>query len=369
MKTNVKYDDTTASYELLYSIKLTANESKIWFYAQKSGFIMEIERKTGIMRCISSINDLGTLHYRTVYYFNGKLYLLPFLSTDLYIYDIQTSDDVVIKMDDENCYLTGCIEHNSILYMFGPKTPYIYKYNTLNDSVYRVDVSRNGTPVFDNYFWTESFIKNDILYIPLINGGIITLDINSEGTNCLLLRKENEVWILFHIEPCEDGLHAIYADEALNIWTLLCDYKGYEVRRVPISIETGWNVYPYIQTVYSKGNWITFPYNSGKIHVINDTDGKVHTMSDNYLVNKDKEAFGGAVKLNPDETCLVDQARSELIIVTGNDQIQRIKLVLSSDETERINNMFRKKMLASRDIINELATVYTLDNFIEALWL
>ncbi len=360
--------------KLLDHAVLTATDNRIWYIAQLPGCLMEIDPENGVAECKAVLSRQNReLEYRSIYYYEGKIYCPPFASDSLCIYDLYTgnTERVVIDNEGRDCFITGCIARNGCLYMLSNKLPYIFVYDISSQKTKKILIDKERLKIDDqmkSWFWTEVFLFEDTIICPLISGGLIIID-ESDEVRFVPVEAGNGQWIFRRFCLKGDILFFICTDSEYKTRTGSCDLEGkvIDIKEIPGDGQAG--IHPYIHAHFAGDKWIAFPTRKKTADIIDIASGKV---TGSFEIGKEGDRgfspVRSSVNTEDGRACFINIASGELLSVNIGDLTTEIKAVSFTENAKQIAVEFIQNWMShSKDIIRELEDPDNLENFIKGI--
>lgn len=272
---------------MFYHIKLATNGKKLWYVAEPYSLLMEIDIATKKMQCLGKIPESDVDYsYRGLYYYENKLYLMPYDGRNLCEYDIVNKKYTVIQLDNRYQYrLTGAIFRDGNIYMYGTMG-LIVKY-CLKDQkatiifIQNSHVTNNVIPL-----WWDGVIYDDKIILPSLDSNIIVEINNNDEVIIDRMGVKYEKWSEVHINLLENTLAAVYQSELgyINI----VKYKEKEIIKhkgfVEKDFEIG-KIKPYIWATNWKDKWFFIPEYGTRLFYIDYTKDELLYLKNNNMDN------------------------------------------------------------------------------------
>lgn len=352
----------------LKHIYCTSNGEKAWYVAEMLSLVMEVNLATNSFKCLFEIpGDTPICTYRTVYYHKNKLYVIPYNSQILYIYDLDNNSiDQVNIGNGSNSYATGCISRNEYLYIFGA-TARICKYNTNTGIIKSIDVvpaeaGMNYSPA--QWFWTEAFLSANDIYIPFCDAKeLIKIDAYD---NCSYIRLGNGgTCEALSILQNEKGFRSIFLLDNCIHMEKYGENGGIEEQAIISSFPSlGEKLYSHASFV--NNGWLLLPYRSKSIFFISDGENKARMIYDLGIPEKRFEGHIGSAFNCISNTargclCAIDLVLGDMIVITEELKITDAKLEFSVEALNQLKELNRNKVLYGSHMIEESEVVGVAD--------
>ena len=364
-------------YSLMYNVNMVTNGKLIWHFAEKTGFVMEIEIATGRMECLFYIPNLNN-EYRILSYCNNQLFVLPYNSNIMYVYDLDIREvtRVSLTMSIEKCLCTGCAFFNDELYIYG-QTQYIYKYHTENKkvtSVLDVKVQCEDKKIMmreNNWFWTKPVIYANKLFLLMYRNGATVVD-NEDGMIYLPLGNEDESWVLKEMSIDNDIINVLCTDSKSNTTYRTYNLQGDELSCTKMEYNYQWVTLPYLRAEWNKRGWILFPYLDASIRYFDALSCTLTVLytSINTNTKHAREYFSAETITNNsgDHYWLIDLARGSLMGIDAVSLgIAEKKLYFDKKGVTDFRTIFEDKAISKKHIVYEKSELETLDSYVNLL--
>lgn len=358
-------------YLLGHKAEVTDGE-KIWYIAELSGFLMEVNILSKELKAIWKIPCAATeCSYRLLFYYDHKIYIFPYYQKTIYIYDLHTMDYEQIEIK-KNPELMGCIKRDKFLYVFGSK-PEILKFNMENHTVMYIDMRSkicNWKEIFSDWFWTNAFTLNEFICIPVANTNIIILIDQNDNISSLCLGKKQEKWILVNIQADSERYHAIYCrGEKDNVRTYIAEFdlKGKLIWENSIEEKYSYKIYPFLKAVWVREKWICLPFGRAEVVIRDKEHEEILYKAKNgidFLSDVMQGLFFCSVQVNSNMICGIDQSNGSLLSIA----LDEWKVDYSElKQEERLWELLEKSYqdaVSSKTVINEMKSFYDLKSYI-----
>lgn len=315
-----------SQYWLRHDAEVTDGK-RIWYIAELSGFLMEVNLHFKELKIIWKIpNSVKSCSYRVLFYYNQKIYIFPYYQRTIYIYDLNTAEYEKIDVK-KSLELMGIIKRDCFLYGFGNKSK-ILKFNLVDNTVVYIDMQEKlcdleGIPL--NWFWTKACIWNKCIYIPVSHSNILIALDQYDNVSSVSLGDKLEDWIMENIIVDNGQYHVIYCkEEKNNLSTYVSEYSlnGKLLRESKIEEKYSYQMYPFVDAIWTGNNWICLPYGRNKILLRGDIDEKILFEIDNgtdFLSDIVQGLFHCSVRVNNNLICSINQSTGSFICITLND--------------------------------------------------
>lgn len=306
---------------------LASNGTKIWYVAELIGTLMEYDCKSCILKSIWDIpGNVGVASYRGIYYYNGELYILPFLMDRIYVYNPVSGayDSFFVKNDLK---IMSGIERNGILYFYGWKSVVI-KMDTKSKEIKYIDVTRPNNQEgieTDDWFWTEAIQYNRTIFLPRsCNNSLVSIDENDETTTIALGDKKIE-WRMRNLAIDNDLFRVLYLlDFGGEVKLFSSSYRingeEIETNEIRINYEKKFKL-PVFKACYIKDRWIILPYESRKVYLYDNNEKRISaTYELNSFEKKKLRNSGRFLCYSQNSNCLIaiDQQDESVIEIETN---------------------------------------------------
>lgn len=363
-------------YSLLYNISMSTNGKKIWYYAEKTGYVMELDIASGRMECLFYVPN--TSAYRVMCYCDNSLYILPFYSNIMYVYDLKSKKTLLIILNekDHKCCCTGCVFFEKEIYIYGIKS-FIYKYNPEEKRISKIIDLQNQKMNMPNqsdninWIWTQPIIYESRLYFLLYQNGMIVID-QRDNISYLSLGTGYEPWMLRNVFMENGLIRILYSDTKLNIKSMIYDIHGNIIDFKKVDIGYYWKIYPYLNSGYTNKGWVIFPYMDNIIRYIDNVDGKIKLLFDGLgkSLEKDREYYSAPVKVSGicEYLFLIDLYNSTLLkINTQTFEVGGIDLFFDEVGLSNFTEIMKNKIKIEKQIAYEKSVLETLETYIDII--
>lgn len=199
------------------------NENKIWYITRDDNLLMEVDIVSHTLECLGKIPNTqkGPCIYRTLFYRNNCLYLIPYNAEDIWKYDIGMktfsamdvlSDYSDIAGSDKKLY--GILEYGNEVILYG-----------LNSVVFRIDLEANAVKTYQmqhcpksdisTWFMEEGFVYDDKLFL-LVNSHLMVVVIDLKNSKVNYLNVDVDI---------ADGIHQKIFRENEMLYYVTIDKK------------------------------------------------------------------------------------------------------------------------------------------------
>lgn len=348
-------------YDLMFHTGLVSNGERLWYYAEMLGCVIEVDPTTGQMDCLFSIphfcnKNESEPQYRVMRYQDGNLYLLPYATNNMYIYEVKSKIITEVKLANNKCYCTGMIFRDGLVYIYGT-SPCIYIYDLYRKNVSSVTIDPKALGmkhVPEKWFWIKPFIYKENICLLLNSNSLIIID-KENRMSYQMLGKEYEIWALRHVCLDDDIIKILYSDSNFRTKSAFFEIDGTLIQSCNVDLNKDWEEYPYLIAEFTKGKWFLFPFRSNLIQIIDSMSGRIEKVYNiPYCLNdKRKYFFGGSMIIN-NHVYAIDQVRGHLIKINVDDlEVQDIKLSLSKKGNEKLVEVMKNRTFNENAIIYE----------------
>ena len=360
-------------YNLLHHIGIETNGEKIWYIAEMIGCVIEVDIATGKSACICDIpgfTDEGS--YRNLKYFNGKLYILPFKTDEMFIYDIDNSTMDKVILPDKNLHYVGALIDEGKMYLYGDSS-FITVYGLAKNTteMLELDPIKLGigfTP--SEWFWTSSLLcEHDKFFAMNGDNGMVKLDAD-DNISYIQMGESHHKWKSQNSVMVNMDFKVLYINENNEVTSSTYEKDGRLKHQACIDFDTKWEVYPYVYAALSDMGWISFPFLTNGLELIDENEGVTKRYYDLDIseadINKDNGyLFGCGNKYSNDVIYAIDQMFGHLVIVdVSSNSIEKKELVFDEDGIKSIKDAFKHRLSEDNGIIQEKKTFADLNWFI-----
>ncbi len=353
----------------LNHIKIVSDNDKAWFYSKELRSLIEVNILDGKARCLLCVSgNNNPLPYNSLLFCSGKIFMLPYDSDELIIYDLKDGNIRKAKLIDkkEKCGFTGGVIRGEYIYFFGSHHSQICKYDFINDQVKLLDQLSVDNCSSKQWFWTEAFMVDGIIYLVTLENGLITIDKN-DCLSHIQLGGNVEKWNSRNVILQNNQFKSLYVGEDLQLHISDYDLHGNIQNDMTIEFPSKWEGNLFIHAEFSRGKWIIFPYKTNDIYMIDSNDGKVEKIRRNVAVTEQDIVFTDAIVVD-DQVVAIDQITSEIIKVdVPNNSINSVPI--SFDEVGKcgMDSAARDIMFERKDVLYEHKNWFSLENFINSI--
>lgn len=313
-------------YLLGHRMEVTDGQ-RIWYIADLSGFLMEIDLSSKELKAIWKISDSrNPCAYRSLFYDNHKLYIFPYYQRTIYIYDLSTSSYEEIEVA-EGLALTGGIKRGRFLYAFGQQSK-ILKCNLENYAITYIDVQSelNDLKEFSSsWFWIRAFVLDGCIHIPILNTNIMVVLDQYDHVSRIYLGERAEKWMLVNIYVDSGRYSTIYCKGEENHFTTYIAKYGFNGKLIQESVveeKYPYQTYPFVNAIWNKSKWICLPFGRNEILLRDGKHDKLLFEIDkgiNFTSSTIEGLFYCSVWINEDTLCSMNQSTGSLICINRND--------------------------------------------------
>lgn len=332
----------------------TTDGTRVWYIAEKLGIVMEMDIQNVVLKSKWVIPDAGFQVYRGLFYMNDKLYIIPFIGDVIYVLDIYSLDYKTINVKKDMKLLNG-IERNGCIYFYG-FTSTVLKIIPSSLDVEYIDICLDRKNVMgdsDTWFWTDSFIIDNNIFLPIQNkNSIIVINIHDEP-KCMYMGEGLENWNSKNVNGFDGKLCVVYTkDFQEDIFRHEeYDYNGCLIKSQIIHHDFGVKN-PFVSSIILNDRWIALPYNMLKILSVDVTEDALECLYSIEQIPKDDTNgfFSCYVNISKNKYLAIEQQNGKVIIVSVDSlNVEEHDMVL---EQESIN-MIISRMASNRLIMNE----------------
>lgn len=343
---------------LQHKVEVTDGK-RMWYVAELIGIVVEIDIETRILRYLWRIPGFSQpVSYRSLFYYEGRLYILPYYGNEIYIFDLENETYNTETL--ESCYhLMGGIERNGILYFFGCDSQIIVCSSTGTIIEY-IDLKQHcpDVGVEDGlWLWTEAFMSKETIYLPVQNTNTIVLIDKDNGVSALVLGENSQKWLCRNIAIEEGVYHVLYTDkegeECCTISETFDEYgKCIETRR--INYPDDYISYPFVHALFINGDWYLLPYGTHKIYRFSTSNIRF----DRVFEPQNNSAITGEV--NGDYLCSiylnncivsVNQIYGTMIEISLiNGDVTEFELTYDKTKSQKVIDLFLRDPSCSKEI-------------------
>lgn len=355
---------------LLQHTTETSDGEKIWYIADFTGFVVEVDIATKTQRCIWWIPKFASWKYRLIYHYDGKLYIFPFVGEEIYILDIITLEYKSMNIKPQLRFI-GCVKRENFLYVFGWTSQFI-KYNLENDDVEYITINpeKCGMKVIpDIWFWNECCLKDGNIYIMGQSNLVIVID-ESDNISSVYLGEEPQSWIQKSIALCNEKFYAIFCKGEINdlqIFTAEYDMNGKLMRQNHIDNYLKYNVYPFVNSVFLDGRWLCLPFGRSEVVLTeNQSENIIYTIEDDtkYIDGKMNRLFNGCV-LADNHLYSINQALGSLLSVDIDDlSVSHSKLKIEEGQEDAVKMYFEQAVRGGDIVLYETSECLSLEVYL-----
>lgn len=363
-------------YSLFHHISVVTNSKKIWYYADLIGYIMEIDVVSGEMKCLFAIHENNNEPFcRNLFYHDGKLYMLPYASKIMYVYDLAMGKILNTVKFDSNvsaCRFTGCIYRKGSLYLYGA-LPQICIYNIKEEKMHWKQLMFDELGMSYNpasWFWTESFqYKEDIFLLISGSNGLIKIS-NDDRFSYIPIGTNQQALILRDFDLIGDEIEELYLDKDYNVLCRRYNRQGCIKNICELRVSYQWSIYPYSCAEHVKNQWILFPYKTNSIMIFDlkkESIERLYTIG-NTIDIQGKYYFGNSIKDGNNNIFAINQIDGTLVIVSADTmKVKEIPLYFSSESLNEFHSIIVDRVFENNGTIHEIDGLITLDVLIKGL--
>ena len=226
----------------------------IWFFSMDYNGLFSVNMDTEEIVFRGQVpweEEMKNGLYNSICATNKKIYLIPFMATQMAVYDIETSSFKAVKIGDaeKSQNYAEAILHDDKIFMFNYYNPYIGIVDINREEVCIIDSFQNkikDIEIEDETIWfrKQPILIDDIIYMPCAKANaIVQIDCKSKDCQVNILGKEKqgyagaclveeEIWLLprkgkQHICVCDTKTMNGYRKQTLQQETDLY-YVGIE---------------------------------------------------------------------------------------------------------------------------------------------
>lgn len=270
-------------YRILQHKTEVTDGKKIWYIAELLGILMELDISTHELKCLWRIPAYyKPVFYRGVFYYEKKLYIIPYCGEWMYVYDIVNGKSESISLVDD-LELMACIKVGGFLYFYGFR-PIVIKYNPILRSVKRIEFDHEMLGFHQSpkgWFWTEAFNQEGSLYLPVQNKNILVKLNWDDSVQSVILGNHMEDWLLRSIDVYDGGFYALHSNnEVKNLQVKSAKYGkngSLEWEKKEI-FGDDYAIYPYVHAICALGKWLILPYGMKDVYLLGLNDGHLRRI-------------------------------------------------------------------------------------------
>jgi outer membrane protein assembly factor BamB len=356
---------------LLWHTTETSDGEKIWYIAELTGFVVEVDIATKTQKCIWWIPRAFMFKYRSIYYHDGKLYIFPFNGEDMYVLDIKTLEYKSLHIKPQLRFIGG-IKRENFLYVFG-WTSQLIKYNLENDDVEYITINpeKCGMKVIpDIWFWNECCLKDGNIYIKGHQSNLVIVIDKSDNISSVYLGEEPQSWIAKNFAVCNDKFYAIFCKgkvDDLQIFTAEYDMSGKLISQNYIDNHLEYHRYPFISSFFLDRKWLCLPFGRSEVVLTeNQSENIIYTIEDGtkYIDGKVNRLFNGCVLVD-NYLYSINQAMGSLLSVDINDlSVSHSKLKVEEGQEDAVKMCFEQAVREGDIVLYETSECLSLEVYL-----
>lgn len=188
-----------------------------WFPASNINFLCEQTNDRIVCKEMLPDYDIRSQLYKTIYEFQGKLFLVPWRARKILVYEIEKKEfhdltnETLGRYQERECKYSASFVWKDMLYLFCRVAPYIVKIDLTTEKIEVLNKLADGKTLgttevfFDLWFSASYVIWNDCAWLPLL-GTPAVIQFNLEkstiqlyrlsiGCGCICKAEKNLFWL------------------------------------------------------------------------------------------------------------------------------------------------------------------------------
>lgn len=367
------------SEELCDCAGLAADTKNIWYITNLESLLMCLDLENKKVVCYGKIpnSKCEDYAYRTLLYNDFKLYMLPFNTDTLCIYDITKDKFELISFSDEikkvlgkKCQIFGGFFYEQELVMYGVR-PIIIRYNFI-DRKFRCYVVNEEMLGFlpQCWFWRDGFGYEKMLYLPIAGyKAIVRIDIDNDEVD-IINKGKNENYDFTIVKRYKDEIYLVLEKQekiCIEYMKLHSPRENYKIHTFIASDLYKSEETPLLWGDIIENTLILIPGWEKSGYIVNLDSGEVeiidYIQKDNDLTNTKRLNCYGGVTIGRNVFSIVTWKKQLLKLDTGSMKIESFDIELEKESEKVIQKVFCEN-LTKRKIMREQGKIFELENFI-----
>lgn len=263
-------------HEVLQHQNEVSNGRKIWYIAELVGVVMELDIQSRVLSVLWPIPGFsGIASYRCLYYNNEYLYVIPYSTNKLYIYNIENKSYEIVMVKG-SLRLMGGIQRGDYIYFYGWNST-ILKMDIYSEKIEYIEIGRSNLDAnislpFGFWFWNDAFLINSIIQIPIAGTNIIFCLDEKDYCFSICLGEKQKEWRNRVIYINNKGIYSLLSEEDNN--KLVVKYGIYGLDgdlccEKKVNIDEKYSLDSFTCSKFHDNEWILLPYNMEGAYRIN----------------------------------------------------------------------------------------------------
>ncbi len=353
----------------------------IWYITEMDCFLMQADIITGIVICLGKIPETEDkpFAYRTLFYRNKTLILIPYMTQKLCIYQLEDSEfdlidfpDQVFREDEKERKLFGHILYGDELILFGTN-PVIVRFHISGHTFksYRMDQIARLCDNPDVWFWRDRFLIEDCLMLPLVYGFRI-VRVNLKYDEVYVNRVVTETIDMDTIEQIlvcqvEGKIYHVCSDRKWALFVYVTDLKSWQTSCQYYDLHTKLADYDPDGTVpFTCGDivnhkMILFPARHGNVVVIDLCNGYLEVLSEcptvtsEYFVRQHQSAknYFSGIYVDKDHLILIHTILKKIVRVNVKKWSTTVTALQTDEQTDMYFRRYYGQLIKQGKAVRE----------------
>lgn len=353
---------------------------RLWYITMNNNLLMEINITDGNVECLGSIpTNINNAAYRTLEFYQEKIYLVPYFANQLCVYDLAKKEFLFVKLlekseSQNHSLLMGHAIYNNKLIMWGNGLSVVFfdlktkigRCLKINNDLLDIDEKDKAV------FWKDGFVQSNILFIPIAHYSVLAVvDLETDEIKIIKYgnhKKYNLYQIFRHVD---ENLYFIVFDNEWKCHIMECRANSLESSEISVNLGLE-NIYsnsteniPFMWGEVINKKLILAPARAESFYIV-DLDCWDAKRLDGLPVSKTKDRlkenetfrnYSAGLSISEHEVALVHTATKKIVKIKDNGKVELLNMKI---------NMFDKarEQVMGRGIVLESDSVVGINNFL-----
>lgn len=270
---------------MMFSLCAEIIEDEVWIASCTANKLMKINTSTGMVDIVCELPDSnrGNFLFSEIYYYKGKIYMIPLMATAIWVYNIRKEEYFKVELrltEKEKLHsekFRKSLLVGEVLYLFGYDLDYIASYNIETEEFRYIWNKTIPLKITDVAIW-----EKNVFCTFRDDNKILSIDIENGDTKAVVV--ENNVKGGFGTITVSDKYAYLsnYLDEEV-IWNIVAQKKESVIQMNQLNKKEG----GYRKCLLSEKGRIYFPmYESKIVRIVDGTATRLYTnekLMNDYL--------------------------------------------------------------------------------------
>lgn len=198
-------------------------EGSEWFPADNINVLCQRNGDKIICKACLPDGDKRGVRYDNIYAYENKLFLIPYSTRDIIVYDINHNkyrsieNSMTQKWREKGFKYSVSVKWEQSIYLFGRRMPYIVKMNMQDETIEMLEQAamylQKKQWVSPFYFACDYVKSENIVWIPIVGFGIVQLNFMDNNVYMHEIPRANSIC------KAEDGMFWISGKEKIVKWS------------------------------------------------------------------------------------------------------------------------------------------------------